>query len=188
MLAPFRPPLWPPSWLRGRDGPAGLGGRRPEPILGAQVEKLAAAAALRPALLVNPMWNLSGQFISDFGVGPWRKAKEDLVASFVESFSLREMRIRGQVLRVLRVFPGPWCVYALGGGVGAGAAGGGVVPVLLGTLPERPSYKQVEALLAGSKESIANQPWTERVASEFKFNASSASKGGGNNDKRQGGP
>lgn len=50
----------------------------------------------------------------------------------VFSRSLREVRIRGQVVRVLRSYPGSWVVYALG----AGAA-----PLLIGTFDKRPAYK-----------------------------------------------
>jgi hypothetical protein len=49
------------------------------------VEKLAQGGK-RVAMLINPQWINRGQFISDFGFGPWRKAKEDLVASFLEVY------------------------------------------------------------------------------------------------------
>ena len=52
----------------------------------AQVEKLAAAKGRRAAMLINPQWSLTGQLISDFGFGPWKKAKEDLIATFTEVY------------------------------------------------------------------------------------------------------
>lgn len=41
---------------------------------------------LKAAVLVNPQWNNSQNIIHDFGFGPWRKAKEDLVATFEEVY------------------------------------------------------------------------------------------------------
>ena len=66
------------------------------------VERLAGGARTGPGVLVNPQWQNEGQLISDFGFGPWRKAKEDVVAKFTEVYSVRELRIRGQVVRQRR--------------------------------------------------------------------------------------
>ena len=33
--------------------------------------------------------------VSDFGVGPWRKRSEDLVASFEDVYTLKQIRISG---------------------------------------------------------------------------------------------
>lgn len=49
------------------------------------------------------------------------------------------MRIRGQIIRVIRSYPGDWLAFALGGGVGSYQAA--QAPVLVGTYTKRPSYK-----------------------------------------------
>lgn len=60
--------------------------------------------------------------------------------------SLRDVRIRGQVVRVLRSYPGEWVIFA----IGAGAA-----PQVIGTFDKRPTYKarHVNALARVAKAS-----------------------------------
>jgi hypothetical protein len=49
-------------------------------------------------LLVNPQWT-SGNVVSDFGIGPWRRRNEDFVASFEQTYVLKQMRISGDNIR-----------------------------------------------------------------------------------------
>ena len=49
-------------------------------------------------LLVNPQWT-SGNLVSDFGIGPWRRRNEDFVASFEQTYVLKQMRISGDNIR-----------------------------------------------------------------------------------------
>ena len=66
--------------------------------------------------------------VSEFGIGPWRKANEEFVASFEPSYCLFEQRIgapssvnlargsryeNGGVLRTQRCYPGPYEVHAM---------------------------------------------------------------------------
>ena len=44
-------------------------------------------------LMVNPQWNESGQIVSDFGIGPWKKKAYDFLDTFEPSYSLIEKRI-----------------------------------------------------------------------------------------------
>jgi hypothetical protein len=62
-------------------------------------------------LLINPQWTMKGQLISDFGILPWQKAKnEKFVGEFQPSYVLRQTRIQGEDIRVLRIYPGPYQV------------------------------------------------------------------------------
>lgn len=118
--------------------------------------------------IVNPAWSTaaSSNFISDFGVGPWRTANEAFVAKFVETFSLRESRIRGQEVRVLRCFPSDYTVFAL---LAPGQT------QVLGSFPERPTFAQLDALVTGlGAASIANASVADRLRAELIFNKESA--------------
>ncbi len=70
-----------------------------------------------------------GQVISDFGIGPWKRAAMDFLDTFVPSYTLAEKRIGaastlgpggaplglGGVARLLRAYPAEWSVHAMGG-------------------------------------------------------------------------
>ena len=79
-------------------------------------------------IVVNPQWKTQGQLVSEFGIGPWKKANEEFLATFEPSYSLFEQRIgapssvnlargsryeSGGVLRTQRCFPGPYEVHAM---------------------------------------------------------------------------
>ena len=82
-------------------------------------------------LLVNPQWNESGQIISDFGVGPWKRRAFDFLDTFAPAFHLTETRVgaastrdpakggdymgTGGVARILKTHGGAWQVFAMGG-------------------------------------------------------------------------
>jgi hypothetical protein len=44
-------------------------------------------------VVVNPLWKTQGQIVSEFGIGPWRKANEDFLATFEPTYALFEQRI-----------------------------------------------------------------------------------------------
>jgi len=118
-------------------------------------------------IIVNPAWSIaaSSNFVSDFGIGPWKAANEAFVAKFVETFSLRESRIRGQEVRILRSFPSDYTVFALLGSE----------TQVLGTFPERPSFAQLDLLVtAMGAASIANASVADRLRAEIIFNKDSA--------------
>ena len=49
-------------------------------------------------VLVNPQWT-KGNLVSDFGIGPWRRRNEEFVASFQQTYVLKQMRISGDNVR-----------------------------------------------------------------------------------------
>eukprot|EP00884_Botryococcus_braunii_P015871 jgi/Botrbrau1/2968/Bobra.0026s0035.2 len=59
-----------------------------------QVQELVEARADGWVLMVNSQWQ-GGQAISDFGFGPWKRRKEEFVATFKEVFVLKQFRIFG---------------------------------------------------------------------------------------------
>eukprot|EP00884_Botryococcus_braunii_P021948 jgi/Botrbrau1/8437/Bobra.0237s0056.1 len=82
----------------------------------------------RLLIIINPQWRESGQVISDFGIGPWKKAAMDFLDTFLESYSLIEQRIgnpgsvdpatnerytSGAVVRILRCWPGNYEVFVM---------------------------------------------------------------------------
>ena len=90
---------------------------------------------------------------------------------------MRELRIRGQVVRVLRAYPRPWVLFALGGGPGSGMAP--TAPTRMTAFARRPTYKEVEdAITTGLRGSIANADWAARAKSELRFNTESMKQQG----------
>lgn len=47
----------------------------------------------RSILIINPQWNDSGQVVSDFGFGPWKKAAEEFLGKFERTYFLKEQRV-----------------------------------------------------------------------------------------------
>ncbi|EIE25438.1 hypothetical protein COCSUDRAFT_13233, partial [Coccomyxa subellipsoidea C-169] len=114
-------------------------------------------------LMINPQWQ-PGNLVNDFGIGPWRRRSEDFVASFEEVYILKQMRIAGDNVRLLRTYPGGWQVYL---------APEGQAPELITVLDTRPSYKELEDLLRATEGSNAGKTWVERIKGEFAFNKDS---------------
>lgn len=48
---------------------------------------------------------------TDFGIGPWRAESEALVNSLQPSYQLKQLRVYGDDVRVLRAHPGQWQVW-----------------------------------------------------------------------------
>ena len=61
--------------------------------------KLGDANAAALTLLVNPQWVESGQVISDFGIGPWRRRAEDFLRTFESTYALTESRVGAAATR-----------------------------------------------------------------------------------------
>lgn len=125
-----------------------------------QIRELAKEDA-RPLLLVNAQWREAGQVVSDFGIGPWRKAALDFLAQFLPTYSLKERRIgspgtidtvtgtrfgSGGVVRVLRRAPGRYEAYAT-------SADGS--SQMMASSEEEPSYEQLDSMItAGRKRQL----------------------------------
>ena len=67
--------------------------------------------------------------------------------------------------RILRSYPGPWQVHVVNDATGEGA--------ILTTMPQRPTYAQLDALLQATPGSNASKGWAERLRSELQFNQDS---------------
>jgi hypothetical protein len=59
-----------------------------------QIQELARNSPDATLLLVNPQWNNSGQVVSDFGFGPWKRKAEEFLGTFRPTFELVE-QVRG---------------------------------------------------------------------------------------------
>ncbi len=126
--------------------------------------------AKRANMIINPQWVLNGNIVNDFGFGPWREKNEKFVKDFEIAYFLKEQRIQGETFRLQKVFGGPWQVFVLNQQKKTGQ----VEP--LPPFEERPSYRQLEALLQSREGSIAAMNWVDRAQSEMTFNAESLTR------------
>jgi len=117
----------------------------------------------RLVLMVNPQWK-GGQVVSDFGIGPWRRASEEFVATFEEVYHLSQSRISGDECRVLRSYPGDWQVHVAGAD--------GALPCV-SVEKEKPSYARLVEILKAVPGSKSSLSWDERLRSEMQFNSDS---------------
>lgn len=117
----------------------------------------------RILLLVNPQWQ-GGQVISDFGFGAQRKLREEFVATFNIVYYLKQLRILGEDVRVLKCYPGKWQVFVVD------ALGGSDC---IAVEDDKPSYNKLQDLLRSREGSKAGQSWFGRLVGEFKFNKDS---------------
>ncbi|KAF8066410.1 hypothetical protein HT031_002734 [Scenedesmus sp. PABB004] len=124
---------------------------------GARAWRGAQDASVGLLLVVNPLWKTEGNLVSELGIGPWRKANEEFLATFEKPYELYELRIgapssvdlatgtryaNGAVLRVLRVHGGQWVAHVVAGDGTSQAIGG---------FDSRPSYKELEALVDAAR-------------------------------------
>lgn len=66
------------------------------------VRSIAEARPEGLTMLVNPQWQ-DGQLVSDFGWGLWRARNEELVASFQETYTFKQLRVQGEDVRCVEV-------------------------------------------------------------------------------------
>lgn len=125
-----------------------------------QVRSIAEARPQGLVILANPQWN-AGQVVSDFGFGPWRARNEELVGSFRETYTFKQLRVLGEEVRILYAFPGQWQVHV--------AEDDGATP-LVWTGAAVPSYAELEALLRARPGSKASMGWAQRLQREVEFN------------------
>ncbi|KAH7447390.1 hypothetical protein KP509_01G104600 [Ceratopteris richardii] len=124
-----------------------------------QIKSIVKDNERRTTLIVNPQWRSSGQIISDFGFGPWRRQAEEFLNSFESTYILLEQRIgeasnvvaggAGGVVRLLKCFPEDWHVYLM---AGDGSSD------LIGCQAQQPTYKELEVLVAEARKTI---PWKQ---------------------------
>lgn len=80
-----------------------------------QVREISERVAKEGGLtvLVNPQFT-SGNLVSDFGIGPWRRRSEEFVASFEQTYMLKQMRISGDnIRRGAAACLSLWCLQCL---------------------------------------------------------------------------
>ncbi|KAI5073154.1 hypothetical protein GOP47_0011167 [Adiantum capillus-veneris] len=122
-----------------------------------QIKSILQSEVKRPTLIVNPQWRSSGQIVSDFGFGPWKRQAEEFLNSFEPTYVLLEQRIgeasnvvagsSGGVVRLLKCFPEDWHVYLM--------AGDGTSD-LIGRQAQQPTYQELERLVEEARKTI---PW-----------------------------
>ncbi|GBG77440.1 hypothetical protein CBR_g23889 [Chara braunii] len=120
----------------------------------------------KPLVLVNAQWQ-GGQVVSDFGFGAKKRAAEAFVGSFTPTYFLKQLRILGEEVRILRRYPDGWQVFVVTGPEEVDC---------VAVLSDRPEYRKVEEILKGRKGSKAGQGWFDRLMSELKFNQDSLKK------------
>ncbi|KAF8073061.1 hypothetical protein HT031_000722 [Scenedesmus sp. PABB004] len=127
-------------------------------------EQLKALAERDPApellLIVNPQWELQGNLRNDFGWGSRKDAALALVESFTPTYWLRQSRVAGDDLRVLRAHPGQWQVHLV-------ARDGS--DRLLQSFAEQPTYAQLTETLKALPEAAINKSLIDRLRDEAKW-------------------
>lgn len=141
-----------------------------------------AKEAGRPLLIVNPQWNNAGQVISDFGIGPWRKAADDFLATFEPTYCLKEKRIgspgsvdvatgtrfvSGGVIRLLRRYPGQYESHAM-------APNGS--SQLLETAVAEPGYKDMDGMITRGRKAKMEIFALAQKVSAFSFGSDEGSE------------
>lgn len=111
-------------------------------------------------LLVNPQWQLQGNLVSDFGIGPWRAAAEKNVNSFTLAYALDALRVSGDDVRLLYLTGAGWSVWLLADGRETLLADG---------LAGRPTVAQVTDLLRATPGTAAGASLVDRLKREIGF-------------------
>jgi hypothetical protein len=107
-------------------------------------------------------WEVQAGLTSDFGFGDRKKRRLEFVDSFPYSYSLKTYRVQGDEVRVLYAHPGQWRIYVV--------PRGSLVPKLLATTAERPSYREIEATIKTAyPEAQANKSLFERLQDEARW-------------------
>lgn len=127
------------------------------------VRRIADARKDGLVLIINPQWVTEGNVVSDLGFLPWnKKANEELIASFQETYVLKQLRINSDDVRLLRSYPAPWQVnLARPDNLSQNEC--------VAQLAERPPYKELESILRKVDWSMSSKPIGERLAFEAQF-------------------
>eukprot|EP00210_Caulerpa_lentillifera_P002215 g2129.t1 len=111
-------------------------------------------------LLINPQWQ-EGQVISDFGFGRQKKQVEDFVNEFEFTYSLKQYRIQGRALKILRCYPDNWRVFVSENSE----------DTCIAEETTKPTYQRLEEILKQS--GLIPGSLMERIQQEFDFNIKS---------------
>lgn len=126
-----------------------------------KVQQLAEPGSGRQLLLMfNPQWELKGNLVSDFGFGRRKEEALAFIDTYQSTYYLRQLRVTGDDLRVLRAYPGQWQIHVRTSSNQL---------KLLDTLDAQPEYKDLEAALKAWPESSSQKTWVERLGSEWSF-------------------
>ncbi|GIL56101.1 hypothetical protein Vafri_11532 [Volvox africanus] len=115
-------------------------------------------------LIVNPQWETRGNLVSDFGFGQRKAESERFIASFQPTYCLKQLRVYGDSIRILKAHPNRWQVHVVNRG---GASD------CIATRDEQPSYQEIEGLLRDKPDSMMNKSIFDRIKIEFAFNQDS---------------
>eukprot|EP00775_Hariotina_reticulata_P010382 gene10382-10540_t len=126
------------------------------------LKQLKQLAERQPQLLliVNPQWELEGNLVSDFGFGQRKADALQLVSSFQPTYWLKQIRVDGDELRVLRGHPGKWQVHVV-------KRDGS--DMLLAAFDDKPSYNQLQEALKTWDGAAANKSLIDRIRDEMQF-------------------
>ena len=106
----------------------------------------------------TPQWEVQAGLTSDFGFGDRKRQRLEFVESFLDSYSLKQIRVQGNEVRVLYAHPGEWRVFVV--------PRGGDSPKLLASQGARPTYKEIEEILKTAYPEAFAKSWFERLRDE----------------------
>mmetsp|Transcript_21527 Transcript_21527/g.32036 ORF Transcript_21527/g.32036 Transcript_21527/m.32036 type:complete len:382 (-) Transcript_21527:168-1313(-) len=145
-----------------------------------QIEELAEQD--KPVILINPQWKNSGQIVSDFGFGPWKKKADNFLETFLDVYSLVEQRVGapsslsltdgkrysdGGVVRTLRSFPDEYTTFVM-------AVDGASQEILRQN--SMPDYGQIsDAIAEGRKQNLEIFDYAKDAIMPNPFTTSSTS-------------
>lgn len=127
-----------------------------------EVRKIAEARRDGLVLIVNPQWQ-KGNVVSDLGLLPWvRKANEELVGSFQETYTLRQLRMNSDDVKLLYSYPSPYAVNLR-------RPDAPTQNECVAQRESEPSYRELEGILRGVPWSMSSKPLAERLQYEAAF-------------------
>ncbi|KXZ44909.1 hypothetical protein GPECTOR_61g862 [Gonium pectorale] len=132
--------------------------------LGKLTELVNSPGAPGLVLIVNPQWETRGNLVSDFGFGSRKAEAERFIASFQPTYCLRQLRVYGDSMRLLKAHPNRWQVHRVTRGTALEC---------IATREEAPSYAEIEGLLRDRPDSMMNKSIFDRIRTEFTFNQDS---------------
>ena len=112
----------------------------------------------RLVMCVNPQWSLSGNVVSDFGIGAPSKRAEVFIKNFCDVFSIQTLTVLGDAITVMRVYPGGWQIHWTNPPDTGRSR-------MLSADYMQPSYARIQELLRAQQGSRTSMSWVDRVRS-----------------------